>query len=149
MSTRTLVAAVLLVMLGGMLVLPLRAEDGEGRGKAKRNRERGDNIGDMMERLHEGRRSPMRQLETLGKQDKPAWDDVAKLLPGFSDMSKALEKAKSQDVRDASDTYVQAVKHMKEAVVKKDAALLKANVAALKESCSDCHKKGGPGGELD
>ena len=71
-----------------------------------------------MERTHEGRRSPLRQLDKLAAADKPAWDEVGKILPRFDSMSKALVNAKNKDVRDAADGYVDAVKDLNAAAAK-------------------------------
>ncbi len=116
-------------------------DDKKGGGKDRR-------VHQLMERVHEGRRSPLRQLDTLAGQDKPSWDDVNKLLPRFDEMSKALADTTQKAVHDAADGYIAAVKDIDAAAKKQDGATLKAAVKSLKSSCSDCHYQGGPGGKL-
>jgi hypothetical protein len=148
---RWLLVAMCLSTIAGYTVSRLTAEEEEHErdGKGSGRGERGGGIGDMMERLHEGRRAPLKQLQKIVADDKPSWDDLSKLLPGFQKMADALKKARKQEVRDASDGYASAIDDLSAAVKNQDAAKAQAAVKALKASCGDCHYKGGPGGKLD
>lgn len=109
----------------------------------------GDEIGDLMERVHSGRRSPMRQTEEQISQNAPTWPIVDRHLPSFARMAGALQRARKAEVRDASDGYAKAVAELTKSVQARNVKTSRTALKALRESCSDCHYKGGPGGKLD
>lgn len=108
-----------------------------------------EKVEELMEKTHEGKRSPYRQLRTQAEAAAPSWQVVEKTLPGFEAMSKALRESKNADIKGSADGYVDAVKEIAAATKQKDAKLLRAGFQALSQSCGDCHFKGGVGGELD
>lgn len=142
-SKASLVAAVTLSIVAGIYA-GRSAAFGQVRTAETKDRR----VHELMDRVHHGRRSPWKQLESLADQDKPTWDQIAKLMPRFNDMSKALADSPQKAVADASTKYVAAVKDLAAASDKQDAAALKDAVKSLKNSCADCHSQGGPGGRL-
>lgn len=56
---------------------------------------------------------------------------------------------KNPDIKDSADGYVDAVKEIATAVKRRDAKGVRVGFDSLKQSCGDCHFKGGVGGELD
>ncbi len=108
-----------------------------------------EKVEELMEKTHEGKRSPYRQLRTQAEAPAPSWQVVERTLPGFEAMSKALQESKNADIKGSADGYVDAVKEIAAATKQKDAKLLRAGFPALSQSCGDCHFKGGVGGELD
>lgn len=109
----------------------------------------GGNVGDLMERVHKGRRSPMRQTEQQLALPQPQWPVVEQQLPGFARMCEALLKSRKADVRDAAGGYVDAVKELAKSTQTKNLAAARKAMENLKNACGDCHYKGGPGGKLD
>lgn len=103
----------------------------------------------LMEKTHEGRRSPWRKVVRAVRADRIDWATVDSALPRFEKMSAALTKAKNSDVRDSADGYVDAVKELTAKTKARDAAGARSAVKSLSESCADCHYKGGPGGKFD
>ena len=108
-----------------------------------------EKVEELMEKTHEGKRSPYRQLRTQAEAPAPSWQVVERTLPRFEAMSKALQESKNADIKGSADGYVDAVKEIAAATKQKDAKLLRAGFQALSQSCGDCHFKGGVGGELD
>jgi cytochrome c556 len=113
----------------------------------KKNRDK--KIHELMEKVHEGRRSPLAQLKTQLGANATSWDLVDKQLPQFAAMSKALREATNDDVRAAADGYVGAVKTLEAAAKRRNQADARQALKELTSSCRDCHFKGGPGGKLD
>lgn len=103
----------------------------------------------LMEKTHEGKRSPYRQLRAQSEAAAPAWPVVAATLPRFEEMSRALLESPDADVKGSADGYVDAVREVAAAAGKRDAAALRVAFQSLTQSCGDCHFKGGVGGELD
>ncbi len=108
-----------------------------------------DRVEDLMEKTHEGKRSPYRQLKREASSDTPSWKIIEATLPTFEEMSRALRESKVDDIKGSSDGYVDAVGEVVTATRTRDAISLKRAVGALSDSCGDCHFKGGVGGELD
>ena len=108
-----------------------------------------DEVAELMEKTHEGKNSPWKRVKRASSQDPMDWEAIRLALPRLEAMSKALGTAKSQDVRDSADGYVDAVKKLTAQAKKKDAVGTRAALMALANSCADCHFKGGPGGKLD
>lgn len=125
------------VALGGML-----HKDGEKHDEDER-------VEELMERIHEGRRSPYRKVGAEAARGNPAWDVVAAALPRFDEMSRALLESKDDAIQGSADGYVDAVKALRDAAGKRDAAGFRTAFDALTQSCGDCHFDGGVGGELD
>lgn len=112
-------------------------------------KEKYDQIHDQMEKVHEGRKSPMRQTQTELAKDAPAWEVIDKQLPAFKSMSEALSKSSHDEIKDLADGYADAVKALGAAAQKRDRAESQAAMKLLTNSCADCHFKGGPGGVLE
>lgn len=108
-----------------------------------------ERVEELMEKTHEGRRSPYRQLQAQAEAAAPAWPAVAATLAGFDVMSRALLESRNADIKDSAGGYVDAVKDIAAATRKRDAGALREGFQALRQSCGDCHFKGGVGGELD
>jgi len=108
-----------------------------------------DQIEKLMEKLHEGKKSPYRQL--LAAAEKPAadWETLGKTAPPFVPLAKLLKQSKNAEIRDSADGYADAVDGLAKAFTAKDWAKARKAIAALKNSCADCHFKGGVGGELE
>lgn len=108
-----------------------------------------DRVHDLMEKVHEGKKSPWRTTRRAVENDPVDWTAIQAALPKFSAMCEALKTAKQAEVRDSADGYVDGAKALHAAAVKRDAAAARAAVKRLADSCADCHFKGGPGGKLD
>lgn len=108
-----------------------------------------ERVHELMEKTHEGRRSPYRQVQAQAEAHTPAWQIVNATLPRFDAMSRALLESKDADVKGSADGYVEAVKELVAATTKRDGRALAAAFQSLRQSCGDCHFKGGVGGELD
>ncbi len=111
--------------------------------------EEDERVEELMEKTHEGRRSPYRQLRTQAEAPAPSWQIVEAALPRFSAMSQALLESKSPDIKGSADGYADAVKEIAAATEQRDAKALRGGFQSLSQSCGDCHFKGGVGGELD
>jgi hypothetical protein len=107
-----------------------------------------DAVHELMEKTHEGKKSPWKTVERAASKDPVDWAEFNKALPRLTAMSKALTTARNKEVRDSADGYVDAVKELEASAKKKDAAGTRAALTALAKSCTDCHYKGGPGGKL-
>jgi cytochrome c556 len=108
-----------------------------------------DAVAELMEKTHEGKNSPWKKAKRAAGMSPIDWESINMALPRLEAMSKALATAKSKDVRDSADGYVDAVKKLTTQAKKKDVAGIRAALMALANSCADCHFKGGPGGELE
>lgn len=106
-------------------------------------------IEELMERTHEGRRSPYRRLGQIVKGEGVAWPEVDRIVLEFDPMCRALLASKNDEIKGSADGYVDAVKEIWAAAKKRDAEGVRAGYATLQNSCGDCHSKGGVGGELD
>ena len=124
----------------GVVVLVARADD-----------HKGDNgvVHKLMERTHEGKRSPYVQLRQIVEGPSAAWPVIEQTVMGFDPMCRALLESKNADIRDSADGYVDAVKEIAAAVKRRDAQGVRKGFDALKQSCGDCHFKGGVGGQLE
>jgi hypothetical protein len=108
-----------------------------------------DPVHELMEKTHEGKRSPWKAVQRAVASEPVDWASVNTAVPRFAAMSKALSVAKNKDVRDSADGYIDAVKDITAQAKKKDAKGIRAAVASLAKTCADCHYKGGPGGKLE
>lgn len=108
-----------------------------------------ERVEDLMEKTHEGRRSPYRQLRGQAEANAPAWPLVEATLPRFDAMSRALLESNNPDIKGSADGYADAVKEIVEAAKRRDAKALRGGFQSLSQSCGDCHFKGGVGGELE
>lgn len=107
-----------------------------------------ERVEELMEKTHEGRRSPYRQAKQQAEAAVPSWRAIEALVPRFEEMSRALRESKNQEISGSADGYVDAVTELATAARKRDAREFKQAVSSLGESCGDCHFKGGVGGEL-
>ena len=122
------------------IVLMARADDHKG----------GDGlVHKLMERTHEGRRSPYGQLRQIVEGPGASWPVIEQTVMGFEPMCRALLESKNADIKDSADGYVDSVKEIVAAVKKRDAKGVRAGYDSLKQSCGDCHYKGGVGGGLE
>src|SRR5262249_30699673 len=101
------------------------------------------------EKVHKGRRSPLRLVSMSLEENAPNWDLIARQLPSFVTMSQKLKQSKNKEIRDSSDGYANAVSSLVEKSKAHDVAAARKALRALTNSCADCHFKGGVGGELD
>ena len=137
----------LLVLPSSLVLLSaVQADDDEGRGR----KGKGDKVvHELMEKTHEGKNSPWKRLQKAVAADAVDWAAVGQSLPRVSAMAKALGDSKVEEIKDSSQSYVDAVKDLAAAAQKQDSAAAKKAVASLGKSCSDCHSKGGIGGRLE
>ncbi|MCE9547918.1 MAG: hypothetical protein K8T25_20800 [Planctomycetia bacterium] len=106
-------------------------------------------IEDQMEKVHKGKRSPLKQTQEQLAKESPTWDVVDKQLPAFKAMSQALKDSKNSAITDAADGYTTAIDDLVAAVKKQDVTAARTALKNLTNSCADCHYKGGPGGKLE
>lgn len=111
--------------------------------------EEDDKVEELMERVHDGKRSPYRQLRNQLGGAAPAWPAIDATLPAFQAMARALAESRDADVKESADGYVEAVGELVAAARRRDQRSLGAAFKSLGESCGDCHFEGGVGGELD
>lgn len=116
---------------------------------ADKDEDEDEKVHELMEKTHEGKKSPWKKAVQAAKGNPIDWGTINQALPRLAAMSDALVTAKDQEVRDAADGYISAVKELAVQVNKRDAVRARAALAALSNSCADCHYKGGPGGKLD
>ncbi len=116
---------------------------------ASADRDDDERVEELMERVHEGKRSPYRQLRAQTEAQVPAWQVVDATLPRFDQMSRALLESKDGDIKGSADGYAEAVKEIVAAAKQRDTKALRGAYQSLNNSCGDCHFKGGVGGELD
>ena len=132
------VSACMVVLVG--LVIVSRADDRKG----------GDRqVHKLMERTHEGRRSPYGQLRQIVAGPGAPWPAIEQAVQGFDPMCRALLDSANGDIKDSADGYVDAVKEIVAAVKSRDSKGVADGFQSLKASCGDCHFKGGVGGQLD
>lgn len=103
----------------------------------------------LMERIHEGRRSPYGQLRRIMAGERADWAVVEQAVAAFEPMCRALSESNVEDIRDSADGYIDAVKEMRESVRRRDEAGVRRAFTGLTESCGDCHFDGGVGGKLE
>lgn len=108
-----------------------------------------DRVEELMERVHEGKRSPLARTKSLLAAAAPDWTELTKHAAAFSNMSDALTRSSVVDIRDSADGYADAVKALSAAVRLRDPQKARTALQTLTASCADCHYKGGPGGKLD
>jgi hypothetical protein len=108
-----------------------------------------DHIEKLMEKLHEGKKSPYRQLLTAAEKPAADWDALGKNATPFVPLAKLLKQAKNAEIRDSADGYADAVNNLGKAIAAKDWAQARKAITGLKNSCADCHFKGGVGGKLE
>lgn len=137
MRTLFLVAGVLLSAVGIFAV------------KTHADHEEDERVKKLMEKTHEGKRSPYCQLRQIVEGPGAPWPVIEQTVTGFDPMIRALLASKSADIKDSADGYVEAVKKIAAAVKRRDAQGVRKGFDTLKHSCGDCHFKGGVGGELD
>jgi hypothetical protein len=130
-------AAVMLAAVGIVAVVAFADEDDDER------------VEKLMEKTHEGKRSPYRQLRQIVEGAGATWPMIEQVVLGFDPMSRALLESKSAEIKDSADGYVDAVQEIAAAVKRRDANGVRTGFESLKQSCGDCHFKGGVGGELD
>ena len=106
-------------------------------------------VHELMERTHEGRRSPYRRLRRAVAGEVTPWPEVERAVQEFEPMVRALRESGNADIRDAADGYVDAVRELAAATRKRDAAAVRAGFESLRQSCGDCHYDGGVGGALE
>jgi len=121
----------------GLAVVTARADDEDER------------VEDLMEEVHDGKRSPYRALRAQAEAANPAWQVVAATLPAFDAMSRALAESPDEDVKGSADGYVDSVAEIVAAARARDPKGLRGAVESLSQTCGDCHFDGGVGGELD
>jgi hypothetical protein len=130
-------AAIMLAALGFVAVV------------ADEDHDEDEQVEKLMERTHEGRRSPYGQLRQIVEGPGAPWPVIEQVVQGLGPMCRALAESKNDDIKGSADGYVDAVKELAEAVRRRDAKGVRAGFESLNQSCGDCHFKGGVGGELD
>jgi hypothetical protein len=124
----------------GVVVLVAQADEHKGDDRV---------VHKLMERTHEGKRSPYGQLRQIVEGPGAPWPVIEQTVAGFDPMVRALLESKNDDIKDSADGYIESVKEIAAAVKKRDAKGVRKGFDSLKQSCGDCHFKGGVGGELD
>jgi hypothetical protein len=119
----------------GLIVVKLHADHDED-----------ERIEKLMEKTHEGKRSPYGQLRQIVEDSGATWPVIERTVMGFEPLSRALLESKNPDIKDSADGYVDAVKEIITAVKRRDAKGVRAGYESLKQSCGECHYKGGMGG---
>ena len=122
-----------------------------GAGRAARADDAGEDerVHELMERTHEGRRSPYGQLRQIVAGRRTPWPVIERTVAGFDPMCRALLASPNADIKGSADGYVDAVKEIAAAVKRRDEPGLRAAFESLGQSCGDCHFDGGVGGKLD
>jgi len=108
-----------------------------------------ERVEQLMELIHEGRRSPYGQLRRVVAGEQADWTTVERAVAAFEPMRRALAESKVDDIRDSADGYLDAVQEMRDALGRRDGARFRRAFTGLTESCGDCHFEGGIGGELE
>ena len=128
------------VALLACVVLLARADDHEG----------GDRrVHELMERTHEGRRSPYGRLRQIVDGPGAPWPVIEQTVLGFEPMCRALQESGNPDIKDSAEGYLDSVKEIVAAVKRRDAKGVRAGFGSLEQSCGDCHFEGGIGGTLE
>jgi mono/diheme cytochrome c family protein len=130
-------AAVMLAAVGIVAVVAFADEDDDER------------VEKLMEKTHEGKRSPYKQMRQIVEGAGAPWPVIEQVVLGFEPMSRALLESKSAEIKDSADGYVDAVQEIAAAAKRRDANGVRTGFDSLKQSCGECHFKGGVGGELD
>ena len=108
-----------------------------------------ERVEELMERTHEGRRSPYGRLRRAVDGEAMPWPAVEQAVREFEPMTRALQQSPVAEIRDSADGYADAVRDIGDAVRARDAEAVRTSFRALTQSCADCHFEGGVGGELD
>lgn len=108
-----------------------------------------ERVEELMERTHEGRRSPYGQLRRIVEGADAQWSVVEQAVRGFEPMCRALQESTNDEIKGSADGYVDAVRDIVAAVRARDPAGVRKGFAALEQSCTDCHFEGGVGGRLE
>ena len=103
----------------------------------------------LMERTHEGRRSPYRKLRQIIEGPGAPWPVIEQTVQGFEPMCRALLESPDDDIKGSADGYVDSVKEIVAAVKRHDEKGVRDGFQSLRQSCGDCHFKGGVGDELE
>lgn len=128
------------------LAVSAGADDHErGKGRDRENHR----VHELMERTHEGRRSPYVRLRRAVEGAAVPWPAVDQLVQEFEPMCRALLESGDDDIKAAADGYVDAVEELAAGVRKRDADAVRAGFKSLTQSCGDCHFDGGVGGPLE
>lgn len=139
-SAWCLLALIVLVPLSGWIsAAPVALAD----------KKKDDKVEEMMEKVHEGKKSPWKQAQAATAKNPPDWDVLAGQLEKLEKMSTLLKNSKVSDISDSSDSYVNAVTALAAKTKAKDAEGVRKAISSLSKSCADCHFKGGVGGELE
>src|SRR6478736_4885409 len=93
-----------------------------------------ETVHELMEKTHEGKKSPWKKAERAASKDPIDWAEFNKALPRLTTMSKALATAKNKEVRESAGGYVDAVKELEVRAKKMDAAGTRAALTALSKS---------------
>lgn len=145
------IAAAIVAILGvTMFYAPLLSRDfAQLASSCDRDDDDDDDLGDAMERVHKGRRSPYRKIRIELEAAAPNFAELQLHVPALIKMSEQLKKSRNADVSGSADGYVAAVRDLATAVQKRQTLPAQAAFKALGNSCGDCHYRGGPGGKLD
>ena len=103
----------------------------------------------LMERTHEGRKSPYGRLRQAVAGAEAPWPALEQVVQAFEPMCRALQESKNDEIKGSADGYIDAVKEIATAVKARDAAGVRKGFESLEQSCGDCHYKGGIGGRLE
>jgi|GEM_PF-3882245 len=106
-------------------------------------------VEEMMEKVHEGKKSPWKQAEKAAAQNPPDWNTLAGQLGKLEQMSALLKASKVSDISDSADSYAEAVTALVAKTKAKDVEGARKALGSLSKSCADCHYKDGIGGELE
>jgi hypothetical protein len=106
-------------------------------------------VKEMMEKVHEGKRSPWKQAQSAAGKSPPDWNGLESQLLKLQQMSGLLKASKVSDISDSSESYADAVTALVAKTKAKDADGARKAIDGLSKSCADCHYKGGIGGELE
>lgn len=106
-------------------------------------------VEEMMEKVHEGKKSPWKQAEKAAAANPPDWNTLAGQLAKLEQMSALLKASKVSDISDSADSYADAVAALAAKTKAKDVEGARKALGSLSKSCADCHYKDGIGGELE
>jgi hypothetical protein len=138
-----------LLLCGTMLLIAISAGADEDERRGRRDQEEDHRVHELMERIHEGRKSPYGRLRRIAAGEVVPWDAVARAVQELEPMRRALLESADEDIKGSADGYADAVQEMAAAVRNRDAAGVRVGFQSLTQSCGDCHFDGGVGGELD
>ena len=106
-------------------------------------------VHELMERTHEGRRSPYGRLRRATQGEAAPWPEVEQAVRELEPMRRALLESPDDDIKASADGYADAVEKLAAAARRRDAAAVREGFASLAQSCGDCHFDGGVGGRLE